>query len=43
MVLRACIDNVGAPTQSDSELTYYRKMAQVLDIILEDTYLDLKE
>ncbi|KAI8339575.1 hypothetical protein BC941DRAFT_254416 [Chlamydoabsidia padenii] len=43
VVLRSCIGDAGSYTPIASELTFYRKMAQILDIILEDTHLDLKD
>ncbi|CAO3588496.1 unnamed protein product [Absidia cylindrospora] len=43
VVLKFCRDADSAPTQARSELTFYRKVAQLLDIIMEDTYLDLQD
>ncbi|CAO3601259.1 unnamed protein product [Absidia cylindrospora] len=41
-VVRTCIDNLGSATKGASEMTLYRPMAHIFDIILDGTNLEAK-
>ncbi|KAG2199061.1 hypothetical protein INT46_011056 [Mucor plumbeus] len=42
-LLRSCIDDVGAHENKKSEMSHYRKIAQIFDIMFEDTIFNWKD